>query len=325
MKIGTEKTLVESTIDNLHPLIQREQVVISTSSPLEPSLRSVLPDVEFWTEPIPRDTAACIGYCTYRSLKHGEETVLIFVGSDYHIADKIAYQQHLSTAIKHAKQGKIVTLGIKPTRPATGFGYIQPGKKLTENDSLHSVYEVENFVEKPDHETALQYVEKGYFWNSGMFIVKASIMVEAFKKHLSKHHEVLEEMQAANFEPDKSLELFKTLERISIDYGIMEKEKSNLVVVRSAFGWDDLGDWSALERHYGSDNSGNINIGNNLLLETENSIIKSNEHLIVTYGVKDLVIVENKGAILVIPKDESQNIKRILAEMGKDEQFKKYL
>ncbi|MFW9991216.1 MAG: mannose-1-phosphate guanylyltransferase [Candidatus Odinarchaeota archaeon] len=326
LRIGTEKTLVETTVDNLSPLLQRDQIVISTSPDLESPLRKVLPDLEFWTEPAPRDTAACIGYCTYKSLKYDKDTVLIFVGSDYHIADKVSFQQHLATAIEFARQGKIVTLGIKPDRPATGYGYIQTGKMVSGPDSDHRVYEVERFVEKPDYKTALEYLEKEYLWNSGMFIVKASTMIKAFRKHLVGHYEVLEKINTIDFDPVKSLELFETLQRISIDYGIMEKETQNLVVIKSTFVWDDLGDWTALERHYEPDPSNNLIIGSNCLaLETKDCIIKSNKAFIATYGVKDLIIVENNGAILIMPKNESQKIKKILENIAKDDSFHQYL
>ncbi|MHA2296361.1 MAG: mannose-1-phosphate guanylyltransferase [Candidatus Hodarchaeales archaeon] len=325
LKIATEKTLVETTVDNLSPLLLQEQIIISTNPVLESILKRVLPELDFWTEPVPRDTAACIGFCTYKSLKYGQDTVLIFVGADYFIADKHSFQQHLETAIDFAKQGKIVTLGIQPTRPAIGFGYIQLGNKLSGDNVKHEVYEVERFREKPDKETALQYIENGFLWNSGMFIVKNSVMIEAFKKHLPIHHEILEEVYDNDFEPQKSLELFETLQMISIDYGIMEKEKDNLVVVKSSFGWDDLGDWTALDRYYELDSNKNIIIGENLSIETRNCIIKSDKAFIVTYGIEDLIIVENKGSILVIPKQHSQKIKEVLERMGKNESYSKYL
>ncbi|MHA1170368.1 MAG: mannose-1-phosphate guanylyltransferase, partial [Candidatus Hodarchaeales archaeon] len=258
LKIGTERTLVETTVNNLTPFIPRNQIIISTAPHLATAIKTKLPDLDYWIEPVGRDTAACIGYCAFKSLEKGKDSVLIFVGADYHIADKKLFQDHLSLALRFAREGKIITLGIQPSRPSVDFGYIEPGYEILSEETPFKVYSVKQFVEKPDRETAVKYMNKGFLWNSGMFIFKTSTILSAFKKHLPGHYSILQQIFDSKFDPVLSLELFQKLERISIDYGIMEKEKNNLVVIRSTFGWDDLGDWKALERHYDPDPDNNI-------------------------------------------------------------------
>ncbi|GAM63322.1 mannose-1-phosphate guanylyltransferase [Vibrio ishigakensis] len=262
-------------------------------------------------EPVGRNTAPAIALAALHGLKDGDDPLLLVLAADHVIQD----QNKFTEAVEHAKaqaiQGKLVTFGIVPTGPETGYGYIRQGNPQDE----HS-YEVRAFVEKPDFETANEYVESGeYLWNSGMFLFKASRYVEELRKHRPDILEACERAFAGAVEDLDFIRLdenaFKACPDDSIDYAVMEKTKDAIVVPLDA-NWSDVGSFSSLWEVADKDSSGNVTHGDVLSHSTSNSFIYSQNKLVSTVGVDDLVIVETKDAVLVARKDKVQDVKSIV-------------
>lgn len=246
---------------------------------------------------------------------------MVVVPSDHVIKDEETYIEVLKTAIEKAKAGdNLVTIGIKPTHPETGYGYIKFKKVTREIINKNTVHKVERFVEKPDYDVAVRYVESGdYLWNSGMFVWKTSSILRAIEKYMPELHKALENIRENLDSGDIERVLYEEyskLESMSIDYGVMEKAK-NVYVVPGDFGWDDVGSWASIERLYEKDDNGNVIKGNVVSVDTKKSIITGNERLIATLGIEDVIIVDTEDALLISSKDKAQNVKEILKKLEK--------
>jgi mannose-1-phosphate guanylyltransferase len=241
------------------------------------------------------------------------------------IKDQNNFLDILKKAIMTAATGKsLVTIGIEPTHPETGYGYIHFGDKLHTIDG-DSVFKVENFTEKPDLDTAAEFLKDGsYLWNSGMFIWNLNSILANIEEHLPKLHLSLEKIrEALNTEQQSEIikEEFEKMESISIDYGIMEKA-DDIFVIPGSFGWDDLGSWPALERIKKVDEQGNVVVGKHYGIDTKNSIIHSTDKVITTIGLDNIVIVNTEDAVLICDKKRAQDVKKIreiLSEEGLDD------
>ncbi|UZQ83679.1 sugar phosphate nucleotidyltransferase [Thermoanaerobacter sp. RKWS2] len=211
-----------------------------------------------------------------------------------------------------------MTIGIKPIRPETGYGYIKFKKVTREIINKNTVHKVERFVEKPDYDVAVRYVESGdYLWNSGMFVWKTSSILRAIEKYMPELHKALENIRENLDSGDIERVLYEEyskLESMSIDYGVMEKAK-NVYVVPGDFGWDDVGSWTSIERLYEKDENGNVIRGNVIAVDTKKCIITGGEKLIATLGIEDVIIVDTDDALLICSKDKVQNVKEILKEL----------
>ena len=219
---------------------------------------------------------------------------------------------------------KLVTIGITPTFPSTGYGYINFNRENTIEDVA---YEVVEFVEKPNYEIAKEYVNsKKYVWNSGMFVWKVSKILEDFKRYLPKVYEKLEDISkylGTKEEMEKIKEIYPTIQSISIDYGIMERS-NDVIVVPGDFGWNDVGSWDSLGAIYPTDDEGNIKRGENITIDTKNSIIYSDDKLISTIGISDLIVVSTNDAVMVCRKDKAQDVKKIVEQL-KEEDRQEYM
>jgi mannose-1-phosphate guanylyltransferase/mannose-6-phosphate isomerase len=274
-------------------------------------------------EPVGRNTAPAVAIAALHLAQLDPEALLLVLPSDHFIADIPAFHQAVELAAESARKGYLVTFGIQPSAPETGFGYIQRGESLSSNS--HS-YKVARFVEKPNLETAERYVESGdYYWNSGMFLFSAARFIDELEKYAPS---VLEASRAALEYCYEDLdfyrigeEQFSTVPSISIDYAVMEKT-DKAAVVPSNIGWSDVGSWSALWEHGEKDKCGNVSRGEVILHETKNSYILAQHRLVATTGVQDIVVVETPDAVLVAHKDASQDVKSIvdkLKEHGRTE------
>lgn len=268
-------------------------------------------------EPVAKNTAPAIAAACCCAVKEDPEAVVIVLPSDHSIANIDAFKNALNLAIQEADKGSLVTFGIVPTFPATGYGYVKGSKDSSSIDG--SVQYLEKFVEKPDSETAKKFLESGeYSWNSGIFVFKA----KTFLEELSSFEPDICSLATASFEKAEVDQDFIRLERgcfelitgNSIDYAVMEKTKKGKIVRLDA-GWSDVGSWSALWEMKEKDSSGNVIKGKVIALESKNSYIRADKRMIATIGVEDLVIVETSDAILVAAKDKVQNVKQI-AEMA---------
>lgn len=314
LKIFSDKSMIEEAVDRLAPIIPRKNVYISTGNHLYEPIKKVLPDVHYVLEPMAKNTAACIGLSAIHIMATDPHGVMFIETADHVYKDTPAYLKHIQAAEQAALEGNIVLLGIAPTFPSTGYGYIKQGEPCT-NEGIKT-YKVGEFREKPDFATAQRFIQSGdYLWNSGMFIFTCSTILEAMKEHMPKLYAGLMRIREADLDPKVTQEVFADLESISIDYGIMEKV-TNTVVVRGEMDWDDVGDWLAMERVGSKDTAGNVIRGEAIALDTTNSVIFS-DRLVATLGVDNLIIVSTPDALLVCRKDRAQDIKQITSLLEK--------
>ncbi|HEY9689111.1 MAG TPA: mannose-1-phosphate guanylyltransferase [Coleofasciculaceae cyanobacterium] len=303
---GSGRSLLQATIDRLIPLAgSAQQVWVVTGQHLEATAREQLPELpaeNFAIEPEGRDTAPALAWATLEAAKqYGEEAVLGFFPADHWIGNPAAFAQTLAAAAALARtQGAIVTLGITPTQPATGYGYIEQGEALGEFAGLPG-YRVSRFTEKPDRATAEQFLASGrYSWNSGMFVFQAKTVIAELQRHAP---EIIEPLMA------NGVAAYSTLPKLSVDYALMEKT-DRACIVPAAFAWDDLGDWNAIERLLKGDKP-NVDLAQHLALDTTGSIVYASDpqELVVTIGLEDVVVVRDGNVTLIVAKDRTQDIK----------------
>ena len=318
--IGND-TMLQSTVNRLLPYVPVNQIFICTSKQYVNLCREqvpIIPNENIIVEPIGRNTAPCILLSTKYIKERYENTNIVVLPSDHIISDQNQFVEVLETADRFIEQNLgigIVTIGIKPNRPETGYGYINQGKKICLN--LKSIiYEVTKFVEKPDIKKALYYLKNGnYLWNAGMFIFNSSFMIEQFKEYNKKNYDILNRLPASDQE-NFYLELekiYKSCESISIDYAIMENSK-DIYVIPADFGWDDVGSWSALERYLSSDINNNISNTSSKFINSKNNIVFSDSQEIIFLNIENIfffffilmIIIGDKNSInkVVMLKEE---------------------
>ncbi|PZO12618.1 MAG: mannose-1-phosphate guanylyltransferase [Leptolyngbya foveolarum] len=348
---GSQRSLLQSTADRLLPLAPWESLFVITASHLAEGVRAQLPEIppeNILVEPQGRDTAPAVAWATLEVAKrYGEEVVCGFFPADHYITDRQRYCDTLRAAADLAvREGAIATLSIHPTFPSTGYGYIEQGPQAgTFSAGIVAdlpAYKVSRFTEKPDQETAEGFLKSGrYSWNSGIFIFPAAVMIAELETYAP-------EMTAAL--KDKGVDAYATLKKLSIDYAVMEKT-DRAYVMPANFGWDDLGDWNAIERMLTGkaseestpenktqvgdaqlegntqNNAQNIELCQHLGLDTQGSILYSADanELIVTIGLEDVVVVRDGNATLIVKKDRTQDIKQIVKTIGQDDRFKHLL
>ncbi|PJE79897.1 Mannose-1-phosphate guanylyltransferase 1 [invertebrate metagenome] len=274
-------------------------------------------------EPAGRNTAPALALAALKVLSEEDDAVLLVLAADHVIQNVLSFYTAVNASVSAAEKGKLVTFGVVPAHPETGYGYIKACASITENpQSLTSVLQ---FVEKPDTATAEQYLASGdYFWNSGMFLFKASRYLEELKTFRPDILTVCEQAmrtshQEMNFvKPDKTV--FEKCPEESIDYAVMEKTNDAVVMPLDA-GWSDVGSWASLADLSEKDAQGNSTLGDVLLQETRNTYVRSENKLIATVGVKDLVITESDDAILVVHKDHTQDVKKVVDQLKKDQRI----
>lgn len=311
--------MINETIERMANFINRENIFIVTTKEQADKMNELVDEGinNILVEPSARNTAACIGYAAMEIVKKHGDGVMCILPSDHHIKDEEEFTRILNIAIEEAySEDKLVTIGITPTFPSTGYGYIN-----FDREDKSSIKKVEAFVEKPNYETALKYIKsKEYLWNSGMFIWKASVILQNFERFLPRVSNILikigEAMNTSN-EYKVIEELYTKIPSISIDYGIMERS-DNVVVIEGDFGWSDVGSWDTLGAIYETDEFGNIITGEQINLETYNCISYSDKRLIATMGIRDTIIVETEDVVLVCAKDKAQDVKKIVERLDND-------
>ena len=324
---GDGRTMIQLTVERIRPLVKQEDIFIVTNRSYRALVREQLPEIpeeNILCEPVGRNTAPCIGLGAVAMQKKYGEAVMFVLPSDHLIKYNVLYQRTLLDAAAVAEEGqRLVTLGITPTYPETGYGYIRYNPECTAGRA----YAVEAFAEKPDLATARRYVESEQFlWNSGMFVWKVSSILKNIRQSLPEMYAGLQRIGKAigtAAEEETLLREFEAFESVSVDYGIMEHAKE-IFVLASSFGWDDVGSWLAVERTQSRDADGNVVCGNVVSVDTKNTIIQGGTRLIATAGVKDLIIVDSGDALLVCGKSEAGEIKSILAKIPEKDR-EKYL
>lgn len=312
LTIFSDKSMMQETVDRLQPLIPNENIFISTNEKLARQIKKEIPQVNYIVEPMQKDTAACIGLSALTIFEKDPEGIMFIETSDHVCNTPDSYLDTVRRAVIAATKGKIVLLGINPTFPHTGLGYIHFGNVLDEG--IPDSFIVREFKEKPDFKTATAFVEsKKYLWNSGMFIAKCSVILEEMRMHMPQLYECLMKIKENKFDAKAMAEAFERLEKISIDYGVIEKSK-NVAVIRSTMDWDDIGDFTSLERRFPKDEKKNV-----ALCEHEGNsagcILLSKTRKVIANDVKDIVVADTPDATLICQKSDMKNIKKIIEKI----------
>lgn len=314
-------SLVNETIDRLADCMKKEDIFVVTNASqadmMIDTTKGRLLENHILAEPAARNTSACVGYAAMEIVKKYGDGIMCIVPSDHFIKNQKEFKRVLDQAMNIAEEtDKLITIGIKPEFPSTGYGYIR--HTMESANGKKDYFEVEEFVEKPDEETAIEYIKEGnYLWNSGMFIWRASTILRKFEKYLPDVYGHLMKIGDALLTAQEHLVLetvYPLIPKISIDYGIMERA-DDVLVLKGDFGWSDVGSWDALGSLYNGDENGNVIYGETINLDTKNCIFYTNGKLITAIGVENLVVVETEDAVLVCQKDKAQDVKRIVDKL----------
>lgn len=302
LKIFGNKSLIEETFHRLNRMKEVDEIFFISNSRFEEKLKSLFPDTFLILEPVGRNTApACAAANEYALRKYGDCILAIFP-SDHYLEGENEFTETIKKAKHLAEKGFIVTIGIKPDRPETGYGYIEKGIEIDAG-----AYSVRKFHEKPDRETAEKYLLSGnFYWNAGMFIWHVRTFDRALKAYMPDFYQDLKNTKI----PEDIGLLYERAPEISVDYAIMEKA-DNIAVVEGTFLWEDLGSFPSLANILTSDSYGNIIKGEMAFDECENSILISEGPIIAALGLKDMIVVSTKDVVLVIPKSEAQKVKKL--------------
>lgn len=315
---GDGRTMIQLTVERILPLVDMQDIYIATNRSYKALVREQLPELpeeNILCEPVAKNTAPCIGLGAVHIARKYEDAVMFVLPSDHLIKYNAMYLDTLRRASEVAEAGdNLVTLGIMPDYPETGYGYIR-----FQPDARKGVaFEVERFVEKPDLETAKQYLAtEQYLWNSGMFIWRVSTILRSIEKYLPDTYAGLRRIGDAIGAPDEKDVLekeFSAFKSESIDYGIMEKA-DHIYTLPGSFGWDDVGSWNAVERIQPANEFGNVVHGNAVTVDTKRCIIQGGKKLIATVGLEDIIIVDTDDALLVCEKGDAGEIKKVLENL----------
>ena len=320
LDIISEKTIVRETVDRIRPLVAVENILIVTCRSHADELMRQLPEVpreNIIVEPVGRNTAPCIGLAALHIKRKTGEDVMVVLPSDHMIAEGERFLRVLAVAVEMAQRGDyILTIGIRPTGPETGYGYIEQGN-LKASIGGEDIYEVKSVREKPALEQAKAFLEHGgFFWNSGMFIWNISTIFQAIKQWLPDLYRGLlyiEDAMGTAKENDITEQVYREINPISIDYGIMEKA-SNVLLLKGEFRWSDLGSWDALWRMADKDERGNAiwKRGDFISVDARNSFVYSPRKLVALVGVEDLLVIETEDSLLICKRGSSQDVKKVV-------------
>ncbi|GLC29716.1 mannose-1-phosphate guanylyltransferase [Clostridium omnivorum] len=307
-------TMIQMTVKRVERLLPIERIFIVTANQYVQLLKEQLPNLperNIIIEPVGKNTAPCIALSAFVIKKYYEDATIAVLPSDHLIRNEDRFIQILDDAYKfvESKPEAIVTIGMKPDRPETGYGYIKCSKEKKEIDDSQ-IISVEAFVEKPNIEKAKKYLEsKQYLWNGGMFIWKADNILNLTKEYLNETYNILSEVAATKEEAFQQVleDKYAEIQGVSVDYGIMENA-DDIYVIPSDFGWDDVGNWSSIERYSKRDKYGNVEGSNNYFYNSSGNIAITNKKLLLN-NIDNLIIVETEDYILISPKDREQEIK----------------
>ena len=328
LNLSGKDLMVNEAVDRMATVIGKNNIFIVTADVQATSMITATEGKVFpqnvLAEPAARNTAACIGYAAIEIMKRYGDGVMIITPADHYIEDVPALTDIFRLALTTAEdEDKLVTIGLKPTFPSTGFGYIK-----YDASGEGQIKQVVAFKEKPDEETAKEYVESGeYAWNSGMFIWKASLILQKLQELTPDIYEDLMKIGDAINTPNEQevlREVYPNIRKISIDYAVMEPcaAKGDVIVIPGDCGWNDVGSWDMMDVLHDPDEDGNICVGDVVAIDAKDTVIYSSTRTVTAVDVENLVIVETPDAIMVCPKDKAQNVKKIvdsLNEAGRNE------
>ena len=312
-----EETMIQMTVNRIKPIIPMERIFVCTGEMYVNLVKEQLPELperNIIVEPEGRNTAPCIALSAFVIKKYYKDANMVVLPSDHLIKNEEEFRNVILSSDEFLDDNKeaIITLGMEPTRPETGYGYIRYGKETLQTVN-HDVIKVESFVEKPDLQKAILYLNEGnYLWNGGMFIWHVDTIMEQIKFHSRNTYDALKKIEII----DENLlqgfinDNYKFTEPISIDYAVLEKSK-DIYVIPSDFGWDDVGSWEAIDRYREKDEAGNVLVGNSKVIDSQGNLIVSSSHDIIVEGLQDIYVIEHDGKILVGQKSNVANVKEL--------------
>jgi mannose-1-phosphate guanylyltransferase len=326
--LGSE-TMLQATVNRISPLIPREHIFIVTGAEYLPTIREQVPALpleNIIVEPLSKGTAPCIGLGALHIRRQVADGVMVALPADHLIHDATGFCRAVKVAARVAQDGYLVTLGIKPDRPETGYGYIKRRRPLRAIGN-HTVYEVEKFVEKPDEAKARRFVRSGrYYWNSGIFIWTLSTILNELHCYLPDLYDKLMTVDAAWGTDEMNAvaeKVWPQIRPVTVDFGVMERAQ-RVAVVPVDIGWSDVGSWATIHDLLPADTNGNVVAGEHIGLDTTGSLICGGKRLIATIGVSHLIVVDTEDALLICSRDRAQEVKEIVERL-KREGKEKYL
>lgn len=331
LKLFSEKTLLQETVDRLDGFIPQKRAMVITNRDYREWVSEQIPDIpnEFIIgEPVAKNTAPCIASAAAILLNKDPDAVMMVMPADHQIQNREALHTVLDAAAKTARQkDALVTIGIKPGRPETGYGYIRRGSEQQFVKNELPVYKVVNFTEKPDEKTAVKFLKSGdYLWNSGIFVWKASAIVNAFRNYLPDLYKHLDMLMNSGLAKGDIDEFYYSCPSVSIDYGVMEKA-DDVLLIPADFDWNDIGSWKAVHELAEKDGKGNASFGADVITEgAEQTLVHSQSGKLITLvGVSNIALVETDDSILVLNLDKAQDVKNVVDTLKSDSELKKYL
>lgn len=312
LKLIDDETMIQKTINRIRDIIPLERIFICTGNTYVDLVKEQVPDLperNIIVEPEGKNTAPCIVLSTIIINKYCKDANILVLPSDHLIKDEENFKNIIleGNGFLDKRNDALITLGIKPTRPETNYGYIKYENKNIESKIL----KVESFVEKPNKDIAQSYLNSGnYLWNSGMFMWNANSIINEYKKYNSQDYETLSVLEECSDLKKAIEESYSKVNSISIDYAVLEKSK-NVYVIPSDIGWDDVGNWEAIERYRYSDDNGNVNIGDVSCYEGRNNLVVASSGKVIIDGLSDIYVIENAGNIVLGRKDNISRIKEL--------------
>ena len=313
------RSTIQLTVDRIRSLVPDDHILIVTASDHVSRVREQIPNIparNYVVEPAPRGTAACVGLAALYIRKQDPSSIMISLHAD-HVIEKVQpFLNILTTAIKKAQQGHLVTLGIVPRYAETGFGYIHRGELIDQTDD-NPVYRVLRFTEKPDQSTARAFVSSGeYYWNSGMFVWQVQDIlgeIERLEPDIYAHLAAVDAALGTERELSTLADIWPKIPKKTIDVAVMEKAK-DVVVIPSDIGWNDIGSWAALASIMESGENGNISFGEgeHLSIDTTNSLVYSSGHLVATIGLRDIIVIDTDDVTLICSMDVAQKVRKMV-------------
>lgn len=316
----SERTMLQETVERVAPIIDIERILVVTGQEYAGLVQEQLPDLPAQNiigEPSGKGTAPCIGLGAIEIAQREPHATMVVLSADHAIQRTDAFRQVLKAAEDVAGDGYLVTLGVGPDRPHTGYGYIQRGAGLGSRHGF-DVYEVARFVEKPRRETAEQYLAQGgYSWNAGIFVWRVDAIMAAFQQHMPALHAQLGQLAGAGGlgQADAFAEIWRAIENQTIDYGIMERAQ-RVTIIPVDIGWSDVGDWHTLAELAGAGADANVEQADHVGVDTRGTLIYSdNDRLIATVGLEDFVVVDTGDVLMIAPRQRAQDVKKLVDEL----------
>ncbi len=312
LPLASERALIVDTLDRARTLAPLERVRILTGNHLAAPFREAISDLgdrQFLIEPAARGTGPVLAWAAFEALREDPEAVLVSLHADHRIEPIESFADLLLAAAALASRERLLlTIGVPPTRPETGYGYLQPGDTVAEHQG-HAARRVEAFHEKPGVETARDYIEAGYLWNSGIFVWRADVLLEEVRAHAPEISGALQRLEAGDVEG-----YFDAVEPVPVDVAVLERS-SRVATLPCTFEWDDVGSWASLTRTREADPAGNVTLGDATVVEGRRNVVVGDAGPVVVWGADDLVVVRTRGVTFVTPRERAPDLKSLLSRL----------